>query len=140
MLALLTQGYVDQSEGVSCRTNSKQLGAFDRWRRFLNNCGIQDEFLDGFTKKQRTCIMSAFASSVRRNEYGKTRKTQLCKGTVSSTISNICMPFRTNLRYDLTLESSGNKSILLQRQMHGYKNENPQPNTKSCSPFVCIAR
>ena len=119
MLALLTQGYVDQSAGLSCQTNAKQLGSFDRWRQFLASCGVQDEFLDNFTQEQCTCIISAFAASIRCNEYGKTGKTKLCKGTVGSTISDVCMSFRTNLRYDPSLETSGVKSIFLQRQLRG---------------------
>ena len=38
MLSLLAQGCVDQSEGVSCITNSKKLGAFDIWSQFLESC------------------------------------------------------------------------------------------------------
>ena len=136
MLSLLAQSFIDQSEGVSCRTNSKQLGAFDRWRQFIEGCGLQDEFLDKFTKKERTCILSAFATSVRRNEYGKTNKTQLCKGTVSSTISHVCTTFRTNLRNDPSLEESGIKSIFLQRQMKGYKDGDPGIKHQKALPLL----
>ena len=52
----------------------KQLGCFDRWRRFLADNGIKDEWLAGFNPDQRTRLLSAFAGAVRRNMFGTREK------------------------------------------------------------------
>ena len=69
--------------------------------------------------------MASFASSVRRNQFRKTRKQILLHGNVKSAISDVSAYFRTHLRSDPTLESSGQNNLILQRQLRGYKMLDP---------------
>ena len=87
--------------------------------------GITDKFLEGIPQAQKTILVSSFAASVQRNKFGKTRKHILLHGTVKSAILNISASFRTYLQSNPTLESSGKKSLILQRQLWGYKTLDP---------------
>ena len=49
----------------------------------------------------------------------------LLHGTVNSAISDVSASFQTHLWSNLTLESSGQKSLLLNRQLRGYTNLDP---------------
>ena len=69
--------------------------------------------------------MSSFAASVRRNQFGKTRKHILLHGAVKSAISDVSASFRTHLQSDPALDSSGQKSLILQQQLRGYKTLDP---------------
>ena len=114
---MLTAGLSDSADGIAPGTQQKQVGCFARWRRFLAGVGVNNEFLDGWTIVTKICILCAFAASVRRNLYGKRKKEQLGGGTVSSTIANICSAFRQNFRRDPSLDETGKKALLLQRQL-----------------------
>ena len=69
--------------------------------------------------------MSSFAASVQQNQFGTTRKKMLLHVTVKSAISDVSMSFRTHLWNELTLDSSGQTSLLLQRKLRGYKTLDP---------------
>ena len=135
-MAILAQSYDDSTNGITANSQKKQSGNFDRWKRFLSQCGIEDKFLTKFLQKERICLICAFAASVRRNEYGKQHKTRLCHGTVSAAIGNVCSTFRTNFRNDPSLDSSGLKSMFLTRLLKGYKNLDPAPRQQKCLPII----
>ena len=67
LLDSLVVSHIDQREGVAAATYQKQVGRFDRWLRFLASLEIEDDFLDGFHREQRTQLLSAFASACIRN-------------------------------------------------------------------------
>ena len=69
--------------------------------------------------------MSPFAASVQRFQFGTIRKHILLHGTVKPAISYVSASFWTHLRSDPTLESSGQTSLLLRRQLRGYKTLDP---------------
>ena len=98
----------------------KQLGCFDRWRRFLEDNGIKDEWLAGFTPDQRTRLLSAFAAAVRRNMFGTREKGKLRGSTVKATVTNVRSTFRSNFRTDPGLDGDGKISLFLTRQLSGY--------------------
>ena len=58
-------------------------------------------------------LLSAFAISCQRNQYGKTIKTILIGGTVMSTVTNVCLNFQTNLWPDPTLYLDQRQSLFL---------------------------
>ena len=135
-MALFTQSFIDSHNGNTTATNSKQSGCFDRWKRFLDGIGVVDEFLSDFQQTTRIRLISAFATSVRRNEYGKQDKLELRHGTVSSTVSNICTTFRTNFRDNPSLEPvSEIKSIFLSRLLRGYKLQDSPTKHQKCLPI-----
>ena len=82
--------------------------------------------------------MSSFATSVRRNQSGKTGKHVLLHRTVKSAISDVSAPFRTHLRSDPTLESSGQTSLIIQRQLGGYKTLDPPTKHQKAIPAKLI--
>ena len=49
ILGRLIEGYIDQQKGISHNYNAKCDRCFDLWRRFLQACGIADEFIEEFT-------------------------------------------------------------------------------------------
>ena len=100
----LSQSFIDQDAGVAPATNQKQIGCFDKWRRFLSENGFEDEWLTDYSQEQKTYLISAFAGACRRNLYGKTSKPQLRGKTVKATITNVQSTFRTNLQPDPALD------------------------------------
>ena len=95
---------------------------------------MTDKFLEGIPQAQKTILVSSFAASVRRNQFGKTRKHIILHGTVKSTISDVSASFRTYLRSDPTLESSGQKYLILQQQLRGSKMIDPTTKHQKAIP------
>ena len=63
--------------------------------------------------------MSSFAASLQRNQFGTTRKKILLHIIVKSAILDVSESFQTHLWSDPTLEASGQKYLLLQKQLRG---------------------
>ena len=79
----------------------------------------------GIPQEHRKILVSSFTASVRQNQFGTTRKQIILHRTVKSAISDISASFRTHLHRKPTLESSGQTSLILKRQLRGYKTLNP---------------
>ena len=77
--------------------------------------------LEGIPQSQKIILVSSFADPVRRNQLGKTGKHILLHGAVKSAISDVSASLQTHLWSDTTLDSSGQTSLILQRQIRGYK-------------------
>lgn len=73
-MTLLTESHVASQAGIAPGTQVKQIGGFDRWRRLLEGCGIQDEFITEFSREEKISLFRAFAESIQQNEYGKQNK------------------------------------------------------------------
>ena len=82
--------------------------------------------------------MSSLAASVRRNQFSTTRKKILLRGTVKSAISDVSASFWTHLRSNPTLESLGQTSLLLQRQLWGYKTLDPTTKHQKAIPAKLV--
>ena len=65
--------------------------------------------------------MSLLASSLWRNQFGATRKSEIFHGTIKAVVSDIYASFLTHLWGDPTLDASGKMSLILQQQLQGYK-------------------
>jgi hypothetical protein len=113
----------------------KQMGCFDRWKRFLADLGIEDEWLADFRQDQRTRLLSAFAGAVRRNKFGTRKKLRLRGNTVKATITNVRSAYRTNLRGDPALDTDGKISLFLTRQLSGYVDADPAANQEKALPL-----
>ena len=133
---MLTAGLSDSADGIAPGTQQKQTGCFALWRRLLAGVGVNNEFLDGWTIVTKICILCAFAASVQQNLYRKRKKEQLGGGTVSSTIANVCSAFRQNFRRDPSLDKTGKKALLLQRQLKKYIAEDPETKHQMALPLV----
>ena len=134
-MAALAQSFIDQESGVAPATMQKQVGCFDRWIRFLRDMGIEDEWLSQYQQDQRIYLLSAFAGSCRRNEYGTTRKSILLGKTVKSTITNVRSAFRANLRPDPALDPDMKCSLFLIRQFSGYTDADPATKQEKALPL-----
>jgi hypothetical protein len=135
LLDRITESIIDQESGVAPATIKKQIGSFDRWRKFLEEIGIEDEWLSKFNQEQRNHILSAFAGSCRRNHYGKTRKPTLSGKTVKATITHVRAAFRTNFRQDPALDKDKNMSLVLIRQLQGYVDTDPSEKQQKALPL-----
>jgi hypothetical protein len=125
----------DQQAGIARATHQKQVGSFDKWRRFLETVGIDDEWLDRFSKPQRTHILCAFAAACRRNKCGKTGKQLLTSNTVKATITHVRSTFRSNLRSDPALDVDDKPLIFLVRQLKGYTDTDAPPKQQTALPL-----
>ena len=121
--------------GRAPASNAKQVGSFDRWKRFLGDHGISDEFLSQYTRGQQTGILSAFASACRRNQYGATCKRSLKGGTVKSAVTDVRTTFRENFRSDPGLDTDGKISVFLSRQLAGYVDADPSKKQEKALPL-----
>ena len=68
----------------------------------------------------------------------KTRKHILLHVTVKFSISGVSASFRTHLRSDPTLESSGQKSLILQQQLRVYKTLDPPTKHQKAIPAKLV--
>ena len=135
LLDIFARSIFDQQNGIATQTLQKQAGSFDRWKRFLRSVGIEDEWLTKFKQHQRTQLLSAFASSCRRNEHGKTKRYRLTGKTVKSTVTHVRSVFRTNLRPDPGLDPDQKMSLFLTRQIAGYTDADPLGKQQKALPL-----
>ena len=124
-MILLISSHLASQAGIAPGTQAKQLGCFDRWRRFLEGCGIQDKFITKFSTNKKISLFGAFAESVQQNEYGKQCKDQLGHSTVKSTITNVCGVFWMEFWGIPILDKNNQPSLFLTRQLRTYFNEDP---------------
>ena len=71
LMDIIASGSLDASNGIDKDTATKQSGNWDRWGTLLKHSGITDKFLGGIPQEQKTILVSSFAASVRRNQFGK---------------------------------------------------------------------
>ena len=135
LVGLLSQSFIDQDAGIAPASMQKQVGCFDRWKRFLADNGIEDEWLAEFTSDQRTRLLSAFAGAVRRNKYGTRKSAKLRGSTVKATVTNVRSTFRAHLRSDPALDTDGKISLFLTRQLSGYVDADPSVKQEKALPL-----
>ena len=75
---------------------------------------------------------------MRHNQFGTTRKQILLHGNVKSSISDVSASFRRHLQSDLTLESSGQTPLILQRQLRGYQTLDPTTKHQKATPTKLV--
>ena len=111
----------DQQNGITNQTHVQQNRDFNTWEKYLERCGITDIFLDDFNTESRLLLMSGYTAT-----GGRTRKRKLLGKTVRAAIGHICLTFRESFQANPALEQSGQRSILLHRQIKGYIHEGPK--------------
>ena len=126
--------------GISKGTSSKQLGCFDRWKRFLAHVGILDKWLKEFNQNQKIALISAFAAAVRRNFDGTTKRSQLSHSTVRDTVGSVRTTFRINNLEDPGADGSGNQSLFIARQLKKYQDEDPGSEGQKALPLQVFRR
>ena len=138
-MASISSGWDDQIKGVTSGTSSKQSAHFRKWKDYANSMGIKDPWLRSFSVHQRNLIMSGFANSIRNNEFGKKKKKKELMGdTVATTLNNVSTTFRQCSFRNPTLDEDGMKSILISRQVKGYRKVDPATKHQLALPFSCF--
>ena len=133
-MGIITSGRLEVTNGIAKANAANQLGNWDRWCKFLTYSGITEKFLWGIPQEHKTIIVSSFAASVQINKFGTTKKKTLLHGTVKSAIPDVSASFRTQLLSDLTLESSGQTSLILKIKLRGYKSLDPTTKHQKSIP------
>ena len=71
---IISSVVLNASNGIDKAISTKNSVNWGRWCKFLKHSGISDKFLGGIPQDHRTILVSSFAASVRRNQFGTTRK------------------------------------------------------------------
>ena len=79
----------------------------------------------GSKNGSRKILVSSFAASVQRKQFGTTNKTKLLHGTFKSSIWDVTEFFQKTLQSDSTLYASEQKSLILQRKLRDCKSLYP---------------
>ena len=77
--------------------------------------------MDGIQHISKTTLVPSLVELVRKNQFGTSKEATLLHGTVKAAISDVYESLRTSLWSKLTLDMSVQKSLLLKRQLRGYK-------------------
>ena len=96
--------------------------------------GVEDGSLEGYSKSQKIYFLSTFASSYRKNRYGKTRKTIPTGRIVKATLTHVCSSFRSNLRPDPALDKYAQSSFYLAYHICGFIDADPSTKQSTCHP------
>ena len=132
----ITKMWHSYKSGICRDTYEKQLAHFTKWITHVNKTGIQDIWLQIFSRADRNFILTGFAQEVRENNYGKIRtKKKLMADTVAATINSVSSTFRENWFGNPILDNDNQKSIFLQRQLRGFKRDDPLPQGQQCLPL-----
>ena len=98
----------------------------------LTHIVTKNKFLGGIPQGDKTILVLLFAASVQRNQVGVTKKSKLLHGNIKSAILGVSASFRMNLWGDPTLDAWGKISLILHRQLWGYKSVHlPTKNHKA---------
>jgi hypothetical protein len=117
-----------RNKGVTAGTIDKGNKAWKRWIKFLHKCELDDDvFLTQFTQHERHLLLGAFAQKVRDNEWSRSSKgyDHLVAGTCRAAIDAVCQAFVSAGFEDPGKDSHGKLAHVLQRQLRGYKNNDP---------------
>ena len=106
-------------------TAAKKSGNWDTCITFLTHAGVKGEFLEGIPQGDKTTMVSSFTTLVWRNKFNTTNKSKLLHVTVKGAVLDVSESFRMALWVNLTLDASGQKYLILQRQIWGYKSVDP---------------
>ena len=82
LLDIIASGSLDAFNIIANATATKKSGNWYMWCTLIKHTGITDEFLGGYPTRAEETLMPSFAASVRRNQFGTTRKRILQKGDI----------------------------------------------------------
>ena len=123
---------------ISKATATKKSGNWYRWCTLFTHGDVEEKFLDGLQHKAKTTLVSSFVESAHRNQFGTKKKSKILHKTVKASISYISESFQKDLSSDLNLGKTGQRYLILQRQLRGYKSMVPPIRTIDKShPILC---
>jgi hypothetical protein len=98
----------------------------------------KDPFIQDFSKRQQTILLSAFAQAVRERRFTQIPGNALVGQTVKTAVDNVSQTFRDHNKSDPRQDRDGLTSRILQQQFKGYKNEDPNPKQEKALPLSIL--
>ena len=120
-------------------TQAQQSRNLLKWKKFLESCGIRDVWLDSFPSQVRPLLVGAFVAALRRNQFGKKVQPRLLHSTITGAISALRTEFRKNMRSDPATDGTREMSILIKRQLRGYKDADPATKQAKALPLLVFS-
>lgn len=129
----ITGAAEDQQKGVEMGTHAKYTSSWCNWLVWLEHIGADDPYLQSLTQPQRIRILCAFLYALRRGDFNPTGDS--IKGeTAEKTINHVAATIVSSGGEDPRLDKSGNKSLLLSRQLQSYKKVDPKTKHQKAIP------
>jgi hypothetical protein len=143
LLGALLVASQQRDEGVTPGTIGKGNTWWRRWINFLHKCKLYDDvYLRQFTQHEQHLLLGAFAQKARDNEWSVSSKgyDHLVAGTCRTAIDAVCQAFVTAGFDDPGTDSNGQLAFLLQRQLKGYRNNDPAEQPQKAIPFGILRK
>ena len=106
----------------------------------MYSIGIEDVFLDKFSRYQQNILMFSFAQAVREGSFSRKHHGHLVEGTVITTLVHVAQTFRANNRKDPRLDIDGKTCIILQEQFRGYSNQDGAQRKQKALPIMVLRK
>jgi len=129
------------ADGVTRNTSAKADTYWRYWVEFLHAIELQDDpFLTEFEPMFRLRTIAAFANTVRECTYSRSTKgyDRLVANTCRAAVDAVAKAFTAHNLPDPTAGPNGKLAFLLQRQLRGYKNNDPGTKHQKCLPLEVI--
>ena len=99
---------------------------------------IKNKFMNLIPQGNKTILVSSLAASVQRNQCGATNKSKHLHRNVKAAVSDVSSSFQAHLRVNPTLDASGQRSLILQRKLWGYKSVIPPTKHHKATPAKLV--
>jgi len=139
-MADLASAEATREGAVTRGTHEEQARSWSRWTKYCASIGLDDVFLDGFTRGQRIKLMGAFALALRDARFSPDRYASLAETTVRGAISYVSQTFRENDRPNPTKDEDNELGRLLSRLYRAFKNSDPNPAQQKALPIGVLRK
>ena len=124
----------DQQAGVVLATHTKYAGAWNNWVVWLKHIGAgPNTHLRGLTQTEKIRCMCAFMYAIRRGDFSPTGD-KVAGKTAKTAVDNVAATITSSGGSDPRLDNSGSSSLLLDRQLRGYKKVDPKTKHQKAIP------
>ena len=96
--------------------------------------------MDGFSCWKRQLFFVAFAQDVRQAEFSQGPKKRLVVATFRDTVGYLSQSIKAYLRDDLRRDPYGTLSLLLEKTLKGYANEDPGMKQQKALPIILFLK
>ena len=122
-------------------THESQAQSWRRYTQYVTSiCLENDPFLNELDRQQCNKILCCFALAMHHGRYSGQSHDRLAAGTVSNSISNVCLTFRENSRPNPTKDDDLQSSFLLSRLYRAFKNKDPREKQQKATPPCVIVK
>eukprot|EP00957_Ditylum_brightwellii_P158955 12098493-Ditylum_brightwellii.AAC.1 len=125
-----------QAKDIETSTHKKYDLSWSRWEEFTEKVGLPDPFLEGLRAYPKVRLICAFMESVRRGDYSQGCTKDIQSATTRAAIDNVASTFRVCGRSNPTKDTRGKFHLDVDRQLRGYRKEDPPPKQEKALPVV----